>query len=258
MKNTNRIKLVSGIVAVGLATMACGFMIPVTGGGNSLSGTQTAIANVIYAGLTLVAPTSAAAPPTPAASETPVSSPAASGPPCNAAQFVADVTVPDGTTFSPGAGFVKTWRFKNVGSCVWTTSYQVLFASGDPMGAPSAFNLTGNIPAGATGDLSVSLTAPSSAGTFQDSFKLRAGDGAVFGVGPTFSDPFFTRIKVVIVPPPPSKTPVPPTPVPTKPPKIAVTLVSPYLPLIPINPALLWTPTPVFIMPKIPLLLPSP
>ena len=29
--------------------------------------------------------------------------------------FVADVTVPDGTIFSPGAAFTKTWRLKNAG-----------------------------------------------------------------------------------------------------------------------------------------------
>ncbi|HEX7556303.1 MAG TPA: NBR1-Ig-like domain-containing protein, partial [Leptolinea sp.] len=163
-------------------------------------------------------------------------------------------------SFAPGAGFIKTWRFKNVGSCAWNTSYQVLFASGDPMGAPSAFNLTGSIPPGTTGDLSVSLTAPSSSGTYQDSFKLRAGDGAVFGVGPTYTDPFYTRIKVVIAPPAPSKTPVPPTaiPAPSKTPKIVISLV-PYPPILQINPALLWTPTPAIVLPKIPLqLIPLP
>jgi hypothetical protein len=262
MKNRSRIKLISAILALGIATMACNLAnmsIPVTGL-DSLSATQTAIANEIFAGLTLAAPTNVAESPTPTASSTPISTSTASGPPCNAAQFVADVTVPDNTTFSPGAGFVKTWRFKNVGSCSWTTSYQVLFASGDPMGAPPVFNLTSSIPPGATGDLSVSLTAPSSAGTFQDYFKLRAGNGSVFGVGPTFSDPFWTRIKVVIAPPAPTNThvpatAVPPTSAPPKPPKVLLTLV------IPINPALFWTPTPlpVFVLPHLPLLqLPSP
>ena len=126
------------------------------------------------------------------------------------------------------------------------------------MGAPPAFNLTSSIPPGATGDLSVSLTAPNSAGTYQDYFKLRAGDGAVFGVGPTFSDPFWTRIKVVIAPPPPTKTPVPPTlapPVPSKTPKLLITLmINPHLELVPLNPALFWTPTPVFVLPKLPVL----
>src|SRR5512135_3467629 len=49
---------------------------------------------------------------------------------CDRAQFIADVTVPDGTRFSPGAAFTKTWRLKNVGTCTWSTSYTLVFSSG--------------------------------------------------------------------------------------------------------------------------------
>ncbi|HLO15367.1 MAG TPA: NBR1-Ig-like domain-containing protein, partial [Anaerolineales bacterium] len=43
--------------------------------------------------------------------------------PCDKAAFVADVSIPDGTLFSPGFQFTKVWRLKNVGTCTWTTSY---------------------------------------------------------------------------------------------------------------------------------------
>jgi hypothetical protein len=36
---------------------------------------------------------------------------------CDKAVFVADVTVPDGTSFSPGFQFTKVWRLRNVGTC---------------------------------------------------------------------------------------------------------------------------------------------
>ena len=49
--------------------------------------------------------------------------PAAALSTCDMAQFVADVTVPDGTTYAPGAAFTKTWRLKNIGTCTWSTSY---------------------------------------------------------------------------------------------------------------------------------------
>src|SRR5512143_3278895 len=47
--------------------------------------------------------------------------PAAALSSCDWAQFVADVTVPDGTSYAPGTTFTKTWRLKNIGSCTWTT-----------------------------------------------------------------------------------------------------------------------------------------
>ncbi|PIU90073.1 MAG: hypothetical protein COS63_04110, partial [Anaerolineae bacterium CG06_land_8_20_14_3_00_57_67] len=56
--------------------------------------------------------------------------PAAAVTRCDWAQFVADITVPDGASFAPGAAFTKTWRLKNIGTCTWTTSYALVFVSG--------------------------------------------------------------------------------------------------------------------------------
>ncbi len=47
---------------------------------------------------------------------------------CDQAQFVSDITVPDGAAFTPGASFTKTWRFMNAGTCTWTTSYKLVYA----------------------------------------------------------------------------------------------------------------------------------
>ena len=62
---------------------------------------------------------------------------AAALPACDWAQFVADVTVPDGTTFAANQTFTKTWRLKNIGFCTWTTSYALVFDSGNSMGGPT-------------------------------------------------------------------------------------------------------------------------
>src|SRR5512138_508173 len=64
------------------------------------------------------------------------------------AQFVADVTVPDGTRFDPGAAFTKDWRLRNVGTCTWTTSYSLVFVSGTQMGAISSSPFANNIAPG--------------------------------------------------------------------------------------------------------------
>lgn len=45
---------------------------------------------------------------------------------CDWAQFITDVTVPDGTKYEPGETFEKTWRLKNIGTCTWTISYSLV------------------------------------------------------------------------------------------------------------------------------------
>src|ERR1700690_4030842 len=57
---------------------------------------------------------------------------------CNWAQFIADVTIPDGTSVTPGATFTKTWRLKNIGNCTWSTSYALVFSSGTAMTSQTA------------------------------------------------------------------------------------------------------------------------
>ena len=52
-------------------------------------------------------------------------------------EFVADVTVPDGTIFKPGDTFVKTWKLKNSGTSTWGSGHSLVFVSGEQMGAPA-------------------------------------------------------------------------------------------------------------------------
>jgi hypothetical protein len=115
---------------------------------------------------------------------------------CDWAQFIADVTVPDGTTYAPGTTFRKTWRLKNIGSCTWTTSYALVFSSGERMGAPSAVNFPTNVAPGQTVDLSVDMTAPSSAGHYFGYWKLRNAGGGIFGIGSTANRAFWVEIYV--------------------------------------------------------------
>ena len=118
--------------------------------------------------------------------------------PCYWAKFVSDVTVPDGTNFAPGVAFTKTWRLKNIGSCDWASSYDVVFVSGDKMGA-----LIGDLPQrvrpGETVDVSVTLTAPSMPGDYRGYWKLEADNGTQFGIGDDQTDPFWVDIDVLNV-----------------------------------------------------------
>jgi hypothetical protein len=115
---------------------------------------------------------------------------------CNWAKFVYDATVPDGTSFAPGASFTKTWRLKNIGTCVWTTSYSLVFVSGDPMGATGATALPIEVKPGESADLSVNLTAPSASGHYRGYWKLKDASGATFGIGSSAASAFWVDIFV--------------------------------------------------------------
>lgn len=126
--------------------------------------------------------------------------------PCNLARFVADVTIPDGKEFGPGATFTKTWRLKNIGSCAWTSGYDIVFHSGDAMGAPSAVQITtGTVNTGHTVDVSVDLTAPSIPGTYRGNWQLRDPSDVIFGIENSTSGLFWVEIVV----PAPTNTPEP-------------------------------------------------
>src|SRR4030042_2439689 len=83
---------------------------------------------------------------------------------CDAAEFVRDVSYPDGSVVSRGENFTKTWRLKNSGTCAWITAYRLVFVSGEDMNGPVSIPLAFNVPPGNTIDLSVNLEAPSNDG----------------------------------------------------------------------------------------------
>ena len=121
----------------------------------------------------------AAAEPPPAATNTLApTSPAAQGQ--DNASFVADVTVPDGTGAVPGVQFEKTWRIKNTGVSTWTAAYSLDYIDGERMGAPDRIPMPKDVRPGETVDISVTLTAPAKAGSYQTFFRLRNASGQFF------------------------------------------------------------------------------
>jgi hypothetical protein len=132
---------------------------------------------------TLVPPTNTAQPPTP----TPV--------PCNIATFVQDMTIPDGTEFEPNQSFTKTWRLKNVGTCTWQTSYDIVFMRGDRMDGGTT-DLTTVVRPRETTDISVTLRSPGSEGKYTGYWALRDNNGVIFGIGQLGDKAFWVNINV--------------------------------------------------------------
>jgi hypothetical protein len=127
--------------------------------------------------------------------------------PCDRAEFVDDVTVPDGSTFNPGQGFVKTWRLRNNGTCTWTTAYALIFDSGAGMGGSVAIGLPGSVPPGQYIDVSVNLTAPTASGKYKGYWRLRNASGATFGIGANANVSFWVDIQVANITPTVTLTP---------------------------------------------------
>ncbi|NWF62692.1 MAG: hypothetical protein HXY38_00125 [Chloroflexi bacterium] len=140
---------------------------------------------------TAVPPTVTGTPPSPTPTKTGTVPPNA----CDRAQFISDVTVPDGTTFAPGATFNKTWRLKNVGTCTWT-NYSIIFDTGEKMGGPDTALIPATVAPGQTVDITLPLTAPTTSGTYRGYWKLKNNTGVPFGIGSAGTKSFWVEIKV--------------------------------------------------------------
>jgi len=115
---------------------------------------------------------------------------------CDAAQFVADITIQDGTPKNVGDSFDKTWRLKNVGSCPWSTSYTLVYDSGNQMGTTASVPFSKSVAPGETIDLTVNLTAPNVSGLVRGYWKLKNAAGVLFGIGAAADKAFWVEILV--------------------------------------------------------------
>lgn len=115
---------------------------------------------------------------------------------CDAAAFVSDVTYPDGSNVPLGGGFTKIWRLKNVGTCTWTTSYALVFVSGERLNAPTTISMPTNVGPGQTVDLGVNMTAPNQTGRYRGFWKLRNASNVLFGIGAAADSNFYVDVNV--------------------------------------------------------------
>ncbi|WP_300007450.1 NBR1-Ig-like domain-containing protein [Pseudonocardia sp.] len=111
---------------------------------------------------------------------------AASAPPAppiegDAAAFVADVTIPDGSVVPGGEPFVKTWEIRNTGAVPWTGRHLERL----PGGAGTACRTPDRVPVPPTAPgeavrVSVTVDAPPGPATCTVHWKMVDGDGRVY------------------------------------------------------------------------------
>ncbi|MDR0967202.1 MAG: peptidoglycan DD-metalloendopeptidase family protein [Myxococcales bacterium] len=116
--------------------------------------------------------------------------------PVNDAAFVSE-TIPDDTSFTPGQTFTKTWTLKNTGNTYWTkaAAYRFISTGGTQLSSITSVDLVSNetIAPGATKTWSVSMTAPSTPGSYTHNWRM-SQNGSGFGGAVS------VRIKVVAPP----------------------------------------------------------
>jgi len=137
---------------------------------------------LLVQGATPVIPTSTPQP-------EPIASPTATPPCTDGLAFVEDVTIPDGTTVSPGASVDKRWLVQNNGTCNWDALYRLKFVGGSEMGATPEQAL---YPArgGAQATIRITFTAPSEPGEYSTAWQAFDPNGEPFG------DAIFMKIQV--------------------------------------------------------------
>jgi hypothetical protein len=101
----------------------------------------------------------------------------------NAAEFIGDVSIPDNTVMKKGARFVKTWKFRNSGTCTWTPDYAIVFIWGDRMAGESPKPLGRTVPPNQVVEVSIELQAPNDPGAYQGSWIFVDANGEQFGTG---------------------------------------------------------------------------
>lgn len=216
------IRFVGIITVLILASIACNApqSSPTPDLGNIVAQTQTAIAiNQILTPqaslpvVTATAPSSQASPPvtpgslsptgvsqvSPAAQTTTALSP--TSPPqvencTNKAKFESE-TIPDNTQFSPNQEFMKTWTFRNVGTCTWTPEYDLVLTKGDQMGGTSPSPIGQTVRPNDIIQIYLPQKAPKDPGVYQGFWKLRSPSGKEFGLGNNSDVAFWVKINVV-------------------------------------------------------------
>jgi hypothetical protein len=108
---------------------------------------------------------------------------------CYSSAYVSDVTIEDGTEIAPGESFVKTWELQNTGSCAWDDDFLLTFYSGEDMDG-EATEIDEYVASGSAAEVSVTLTAPETDGTYTGYWILADSSGTAFGTT------FYVQIEV--------------------------------------------------------------
>jgi hypothetical protein len=114
----------------------------------------------------------------------------------HAAKFQGE-TIPDGSAFTTGQEFMKTWTLRNVGTCTWSPETALVYVRGDQMNGTSPSPIGQSVPPNSTIQIFLPQKAPAAAGQYQGYWKLRSPSGQEFGLGANADVAFWVKIQAV-------------------------------------------------------------
>ena len=114
----------------------------------------------------------------------------------NAAEFVKDVSFPDGSPIKPKQKFTKIWSLKNIGTCIWDADYAVVYVWGDQMKGASPQPIGESVEPGGVIQIAVDLVAPLNPGSYQGDWMLQDAEANRFGTGFKAKEHFWVAINV--------------------------------------------------------------
>src|SRR5262249_39160210 len=160
---------------------------------------EAAGTNLILTAALIVAAGTAAALIHRGATATPTPTTVASGPlvPGDNATFVADLTIPDGTTVDVGQRFVKTWKIRNSGTVPWHHRYEQRQGLRQGKGlwwTPDRVPVPDTLP-GADTIIRVTVVAPDLPGSCRVDWKMTDSQDRLFF--PNLTDGIYFVVNVV-------------------------------------------------------------
>jgi hypothetical protein len=102
---------------------------------------------------------------------------------CVLISYIDDITVPDGTTFTPGSEFIKTWRLQNVSDCTLEEGAYLVYLGGELFGGKEETLIPMKVVPGQVFDMSIDLVAPQKSGEYKGEWGIKTeGDSLISGL----------------------------------------------------------------------------
>jgi serine/threonine protein kinase len=98
---------------------------------------------------------------------------------CVLISYVDDITVPDGTTFTPGSKFIKTWRLQNVSDCTLEKGAYLVYMGGELFSGEKETAIPFKVVPGQVFDMSIELVAPQKSGEYKGEWGIETKEDSL-------------------------------------------------------------------------------